>query len=145
MPTVFVVEDDKASRDALLFLFSSSGLPVRAFASAEEFLAAGLVAGAGCLILDIHLTGMSGFDLLDHVAVPTGEGGEMAALLERGEHVLHVARLDGGCGVAGKATHGSDADRPADLRPVVQWAGMGLGGAIGLRLSVRSRGPRVQQ
>lgn len=66
-PTVFVVEDDEAIRDALLFLFSSAGLTVQSFSSAEDFLAARPVAGAGCLVLDVHLTGMSGFDLLNRM------------------------------------------------------------------------------
>lgn len=64
-PTVFVVEDDEAVRNALLFLFSTAGLAGRAFASAEDFLAAQPAAVAGCIVLDIHLPGMSGLDLID--------------------------------------------------------------------------------
>jgi FixJ family two-component response regulator len=61
--TVFVIDDDEAVRDALCELFASENIPVRAFASAEEFLASDSVGSPGCLILDLMMPGMSGVDL----------------------------------------------------------------------------------
>src|SRR3954469_16650900 len=61
--TIFVIDDDEAVRDALCELFASENIPVRAFASAEEFLASDAVASPGCLILDLMMPGMSGIDL----------------------------------------------------------------------------------
>lgn len=61
--TVFVIDDDEAVRDALCELFASENIPVRAFASAEEFLASDAVGSPGCLILDLMMPGMSGVDL----------------------------------------------------------------------------------
>ncbi len=64
-PTVFVVEDDPHIRDSLRCIVESSGLLVQTHASAEAFLAAYSPERPGCLILDLHMPGMSGEDLLD--------------------------------------------------------------------------------
>ena len=62
-PTVFVVDDDAAVRDALRFLLRSVGLAVDAFASAIEFLDAYRDDQPGCLVLDIRMPGMTGLEL----------------------------------------------------------------------------------
>jgi len=61
--TVFIVDDDEAVRDSLRLLLKSIGLPVRTFASAQEFLPNYDVRQAGCLVLDIRMPGMSGLEL----------------------------------------------------------------------------------
>lgn len=60
---VAVVDDDGAFRAALQRLLKSAGLPVRLFASAEDFLSSGEQDATGCLIADIRMPGMSGLDL----------------------------------------------------------------------------------
>lgn len=60
---VLVVDDDAAVRDALVSLLRSVGLAVRAFASAEEMLAAARIDAPTCLVLDVRLRGASGLDL----------------------------------------------------------------------------------
>jgi FixJ family two-component response regulator len=60
---VAVVEDDESYRVALQRLLKSAGLPVLAFASAEDFLNSGQQRETGCLISDIRMPGMSGLDL----------------------------------------------------------------------------------
>lgn len=67
-PTVFIVEDDAAVRDALRFLLSSVHRPVQAFACAEEFLETISSDQTGCLVLDINLPGISGFELQARLA-----------------------------------------------------------------------------
>jgi len=57
---VYVVDDDEAVRDSLAFLFGAAGLPVRTFATAEDFLSAAFQAGPGCLVLDVRMPGMDG-------------------------------------------------------------------------------------
>ena len=61
-PTVAVVEDDAPSRNALGRLLRASGFEPALFDSAEAFIEAPPSAPL-CLILDVHLTGMSGTDL----------------------------------------------------------------------------------
>ena len=50
-------------RDSLAFLLPSLGFSVRCFASAEEFLAQFDAARPGCLLTDVRMPGMGGFEL----------------------------------------------------------------------------------
>src|SRR5262249_15550186 len=59
-----VIEDDESFRVALVDSLSSLGYDARAFASVEEFIAGDGTEPYGCVITDIHLPGMSGFDLV---------------------------------------------------------------------------------
>ncbi len=60
---VSVVDDDESVRESLPDLLREFGYAVRAFSSAEEFLACDCVDQTRCLILDIAMPGMSGPDL----------------------------------------------------------------------------------
>ena len=60
---VSVVDDDESVRESLPDLLREFGHTVRAFSSAEEFLASNCVGQTGCLILDVAMPGMSGPDL----------------------------------------------------------------------------------
>jgi two-component system, LuxR family, response regulator FixJ len=62
-PTIFVVDDDAAVRDALKLLLRSVGQAVETFGSAQEFLEAYSEDRPGCLVLDIRMPGMSGLEL----------------------------------------------------------------------------------
>jgi FixJ family two-component response regulator len=61
--TVIVIDDDRSIRDALQGLFETSSYDVKAFESAEEFLAHAPENQSGCLVLDVRLPGMSGLEL----------------------------------------------------------------------------------
>lgn len=65
--TVFIVDDDEAIRDALTWLLESRGVAAQAFERAEDFLAQWTPDMAGCLLLDIRMSGMSGLDLFDRL------------------------------------------------------------------------------
>lgn len=62
-PTVFVVDDDLAVRQALASLIGSVDLRVECFASSGEFLRRHRREGPACLVLDVRLPGLSGLDL----------------------------------------------------------------------------------
>jgi FixJ family two-component response regulator len=62
-PIVFVVDDDTAIREALASLIGSIGLRVECFASSLEFLRRRNVEGPACLVLDVRMPGLSGFEL----------------------------------------------------------------------------------
>ena len=77
-----VVDDDEEVRTALRRLLRSMGHGVRVFASAEEYEASPVT--ADCLIIDLRLPGLNGFELLERLrlrgsSVPivfiTGDGG----------------------------------------------------------------------
>jgi FixJ family two-component response regulator len=76
MRTVYVVDDDGPLRRALERWLRSVGFAVETFASAEEFLAREPGVPPDCLLLDIRLGALSGFDLHDRLraagrAIPT--------------------------------------------------------------------------
>ena len=60
--TVHVIDDDVSPREALSELFPSVGFGVCTYASVQEFLDAGPHDGAGCIVLDVRLPGISGLD-----------------------------------------------------------------------------------
>jgi FixJ family two-component response regulator len=60
---VSVVDDDESVRESLPDLLRELGFAVRAFSSAEEFLASDCVGQTSCLVLDIAMPGMTGPDL----------------------------------------------------------------------------------
>jgi FixJ family two-component response regulator len=63
-PTIIAVVDNEASvRKALLRLFRAAGLKARAFASGPEFLGTLPSCGYSCLVLDLHMPGLTGFDV----------------------------------------------------------------------------------
>ena len=59
--TVAIVDNDSSMRVGLERLLQARGFDTEVFPSAEAFLDA--VSTADCLLLDIHLGGMGGFDL----------------------------------------------------------------------------------
>ena len=67
-PLISIVDDDLSVRRALGRLVQSAGYTVATFASAREFLDSPTLARAACLVLDISLDGMSGFDLQERLA-----------------------------------------------------------------------------
>jgi two-component system response regulator FixJ len=82
-PTVYVVDDDDASRDSLAFLLKSAKLPVKTFESADEFLSANVSLIGCCIVTDVRMPGTSGLELLKRlrkdgssvpVIVMTGHG-----------------------------------------------------------------------
>jgi FixJ family two-component response regulator len=64
---ISIVDDDASIREALKSLMRSVRFNVDAFASAEEFLASERADDTACLILDVYLSGMNGFELQSHL------------------------------------------------------------------------------
>jgi FixJ family two-component response regulator len=64
---IAIVDDDASIREALMSLMRSVQFNVEAFGSAEEFLASERLNETACLILDVNLPGMSGFELQNHL------------------------------------------------------------------------------
>ncbi|CAN5673640.1 response regulator [soil metagenome] len=62
-PLIAIVEDDESLRHALVGLMRSLGYDGAGFVSAEEFLMDPALDRADCLVTDLQLPGISGFDL----------------------------------------------------------------------------------
>lgn len=64
---VSIVDDDAPVREALKNLMRSARFDVEAFSSAEDFLASERINHTECLILDLYLPGMNGFELQERL------------------------------------------------------------------------------
>lgn len=65
---VGIVDDDASLRAALARALRVNGIRVETFGSAEEYLEREVADEPDCIVLDIHLGGLSGFDLQDLLA-----------------------------------------------------------------------------
>lgn len=61
---ISVVEDDASVRAATSKLLRSHGYTVEVYSSAEHFLQSGRLNSTSCVIADLHMPGMSGWELL---------------------------------------------------------------------------------
>jgi FixJ family two-component response regulator len=71
---ISIIDDDHWAREGVRELVESLGYKARAFTSVEEFLQSGLLAQTACVITDLQMPGLSGFDLQDQLqaqGIPT--------------------------------------------------------------------------
>jgi FixJ family two-component response regulator len=61
--TVYVVDDDPSTRELLAWLMKRNALHCETFAEPKSFLKAYKPGGPACVILDLHMPGMTGLDL----------------------------------------------------------------------------------
>jgi two-component system, LuxR family, response regulator FixJ len=67
-PTVFVIDDQKAVRDALREMLSVFGFSVETYESADNFLAAMRNPQVGCIVADVRMPGTDGIELVRELA-----------------------------------------------------------------------------
>jgi FixJ family two-component response regulator len=117
---IYIVDDDDAVRDSLRTLLEIGFSGVRAFDSCREFLDAYDRNGNGCLILDIHLPDMTGFELMERLAADDA----------RLPTILVTGRSDDGIR-ARAATLGAVAllDKPVDYDDLIAALARALGDA----------------
>ncbi len=65
--TVFVVDDDPSVRESLQRLLECEHLDVETYSSASDFLGAYEPGRPGCLLLDIHMPGMTGLEMQEQL------------------------------------------------------------------------------
>jgi FixJ family two-component response regulator len=64
---IFIVDDDKSVLKAVCLLLRFASFEARGFSSAEEFLEESHITDNDCIVLDLSMPGMSGFDLLERL------------------------------------------------------------------------------
>lgn len=64
---ICIVDDDEAVVDSLQALLETFGFNVRSYGSGSEFLADDRHREAGCLLIDQHMPGTSGLDVVDNL------------------------------------------------------------------------------
>ncbi len=87
-PTIFVVDDDNAVREALRDLLQEDGRTVEIFASSEAFLDAYRPGRDGCLIVDARMPGIGGLELLQRLK---SEGTRLPSIMITGQGDVPMA------------------------------------------------------
>ena len=70
--TVYVVDDDRAAREAMRLLLEQAGYNVDAFGGAAAFLASYEPHSRCCIITDVRMPGMTGLELLAQIGETAG-------------------------------------------------------------------------
>jgi FixJ family two-component response regulator len=103
---VSIVDDDESLRRSVKNLLTSVGFQVETFASAEAFLQSAHRADTRCVVLDLRMPGMSGLDLLVHLAA-TGSPIPVVILTAHSDDEARRRTLQAGAvAFLGKPFHG---------------------------------------
>jgi FixJ family two-component response regulator len=96
MHTIAVVEDDPSMLRGLIRLLSAHGFRVQRFTSAESFLDDIATCEAKCLVVDVHLGGISGIALRRQLAA---SGRDLPVIFMTGidSDATRQDALDAGC------------------------------------------------
>jgi two-component system, chemotaxis family, CheB/CheR fusion protein len=86
--TIFVVDDDRAIREAMRDPLQDNGYSVEIFASGPDFLQACGRGRKGCLLVDALMPGMGGIELIDRLKA---EGQDMPAIVITGSGAVPMA------------------------------------------------------
>jgi FixJ family two-component response regulator len=105
---VAVVDDDASVRKALARLLSARSFQPETFASAREFLES-LTAKPppDCLVLDLHMPGMTGLELQRHLAARKLAIPTVVITAQDDPRLLHLCRTAGAAAVLSKPLDGS--------------------------------------
>lgn len=94
---VAIVDDDLSVRRALARLLTSVGVRNEVHGSGLEFLDSPALHDADCLLLDLHLAGMSGAEVLEGVRVTASK---LPVILMTGRYGVDFAEKALGAGVS---------------------------------------------
>jgi two-component system CheB/CheR fusion protein len=86
--TVFIVDDDRAIREAMRDLLQESGYAVELFGDGPAFLEAFRRGREGCLLVDALMPGMSGIELIERLKA---EGHRLPAVVITGNGAVPMA------------------------------------------------------
>lgn len=67
-PIIHIVDDDRSFRTATGRLIEALGFRTASYESGEDILAHPPAAAAGCILLDLHMPGLGGLELQEHLA-----------------------------------------------------------------------------
>ena len=94
---ISVIDDEETVRKALERLLRSAGMDVDTFPSGKEFIDALPSLQTDCVVLDLHMPGINGFEVLAHLSQ---SGKRLPVIVVTGHDTLEArARAQGG-GVA---------------------------------------------
>jgi FixJ family two-component response regulator len=94
-PSFVVVDDDAEMGQAISSLLHASGYRATVFQSAEAMLADEAALAADCFILDVHLPGLSGFELRQRIALQRAGAAVILMTADDSGAVHQRARAEG--------------------------------------------------
>jgi len=94
-PLVRVIDDDASVRRAVGELLRSVGFSVAAYRNAQDFLSEDEPEKPGCLVLDVHLPGLTGLDLQEEL-IGTEHALPIIFLAGTGDIPMSVSAMKGG-------------------------------------------------
>lgn len=92
---IWIVDDAESVRKSISAVLETADITVRDYASATEFLADFKPDLAGCLVVDQHMPGMTGLELLIHLR-KQGIGIPVIVVTGQGDAALKQRVLDAG-------------------------------------------------
>jgi FixJ family two-component response regulator len=95
---IFIVDDDESVCRALNVLLVTYGFTVNTFTSAEEFFRAVPNSVSGCLILDIHMPGLDGWETLKHILASGSNRPVIIISADKNERLSEKASIAGAVG-----------------------------------------------
>jgi len=93
---VIVVDDDTGFLKGVVRLLAYNGIETRTFASAEALIESGSAPTGTCLLLDIHLGGISGIEL-QHRLAASGSKCPVIFMTANDDVATRNAAVDAGC------------------------------------------------
>ena len=108
---VGIVDDDASIRCSLARAFRGNGIPVETFGSAEEYLSREVSGEPRCIVLDVQLGAVSGFDLRDRLA----SDGDATPIIFITAHEMSWTQLERSAGVSGYLRKPFDTDALLEL------------------------------
>lgn len=96
LPTAFVIEDDFAVRDALVTLLRAEGVPARGFASGTEFLDRMPTDAVACVVTDLRMPGLDGYEVVRRVSEMKGKAWPIIVITGHGEVSAAVELMKSG-------------------------------------------------
>jgi len=94
--TVAVVEDDPSMRRSVERLLNAYGFPAEGYSSAETFLGRDAAIQISCIVLDVHLGGMSGIELW-HRLKDSGSTLPVIFITAVDDDALELEAIQAGC------------------------------------------------
>jgi FixJ family two-component response regulator len=97
MPLIAIVDDDPSIRRSLHRVLRSAGYAVETFASARDYLEWLPTGRAACVVLDVHMDVMTGFDLQERLTAPivfitAHDDGVTRARIEKSRPAGHLVK-----------------------------------------------------